>query len=204
MKSLFETYLTLGFEHIADPQAYDHIVFIIALCAIYRIAEWKKVAILVTAFTVGHSLTLALAALDLIKINRDLIEFLIPLTILITSLYNVAKPLEKEQEGVSLFSKSINVNYFFALFFGLIHGMGFSNFFKSLLGQESSIVAPLFAFNVGIELGQLIIVAFLLLASYLALSVFKLSQKSWNQFISGAAAGIAITLMIPFLMDFLS
>lgn len=202
MQSQFSTYLTLGFEHIADPNAFDHIVFIIALCAVYRIAEWRKVAVLVTAFTLGHSLTLALAALDIIFVNRDLIEFLIPLTILLTALYNVSSHEVQEDPSPGVFSRSVQLNYLFALFFGLIHGLGFSNFFKSLLGQEADIVTPLFAFNVGIELGQLMIVAFLLLIAFLIMNVFKVRQQSWNQFISGAAAGIAVTLMIPFLLNF--
>jgi len=199
MQSEFSLYLQLGFEHIADPTAYDHIVFIIALCAIYQIRELKKVAILVTAFTIGHSITLALAALDIVRFPQEVIEFLIPVTILITSIYNVAKKDISAEERELTFNRNININYLFALFFGLIHGMGFSNFFKSLLGEELSIVKPLFAFNVGIEIGQLIIVIVLLGISYVAMDLIKIKQKSWATFVSGAAAGIAITLMIPFL-----
>jgi len=199
MQSEFSLYLQLGFEHIADPMAYDHIVFIIALCAIYQIRELKKVAILVTAFTIGHSITLALAALDIVRFPQELIEFLIPVTILITSIYNVSKKELSSEENQSTFNRSININYLFALFFGLIHGMGFSNYFKSLLGEELSIVKPLFAFNVGIEIGQLIIVIVLLGISYVVMNLMKIKQKSWATFVSGAAAGIAITLMIPFL-----
>ena len=199
MQSEFSLYLQLGFEHIADPTAYDHIVFIIALCAIYQIRELKKVAILVTAFTIGHSITLALAALDIVRFPQEVIEFLIPVTILITSIYNVAKKDISAEESELTFNRNININYLFALFFGLIHGMGFSNFFKSLLGEELSIVKPLFAFNVGIEIGQLIIVIVLLGISYVVMDLMKIKQKSWAIFVSGAAAGIAITLMIPFL-----
>ena len=194
MESQFSTYLKLGLTHIADPQAYDHIVFIIALCAVYRLTEWRRVAILVTAFTIGHSITLALAALKIVTPQYDVVEKLIPITICLTAIYNVLKP--ENQDNTSVFSKSLNLNYIFALVFGLIHGLGFSNFFKELLGTDADIVAPLFAFNVGIEIGQLLIVSFILIASFLAFNVFKVKQLSWTQFISGAAFGIAVTLLL--------
>jgi hypothetical protein len=194
MESQFSTYLKLGLTHIADPHAYDHIVFIIALCAIYSLKEWRRVAILVTAFTIGHSVTLALAALKIVTPQYDLIEKLIPITICLTAIYNVLKP--ENQDNTSTFSKSLNLNYLLALVFGLIHGLGFSNFFKELLGADADVVAPLFAFNVGIEIGQLSIVACILAASFLAFNVMKIKQVSWTQFISGAAFGIAVTLLL--------
>ena len=194
MQSQFSTYFSLGLHHIADPQAYDHIVFIIALCAIYRLAEWRRVVVLVTAFTIGHSITLAMAALKIVTPQYDLIEMLIPITICITAIYNVVKP--ESADEAKTFSKSVNVNYFFALIFGLIHGLGFSNYFKELLGTEADIVQPLFAFNVGIEAGQLMIVGCILVMSFLAFNVFNISQRAWTQFVSGAAFGIAVTLMI--------
>ena len=121
MKSIFSTYLELGFDHISDINAYDHILFLVALCAIYRLKEWKKILVLVTAFTIGHSITLALAALDIINFPSKIVEFLIPVTILITSLYNVIAPTNRLEN--TTFNKKISVNYFFALFFGLIHGL---------------------------------------------------------------------------------
>ncbi|MCR9286859.1 HupE/UreJ family protein [Saprospiraceae bacterium] len=192
MQSAFQTFLSLGFDHILDPNGYDHILFIIALCAIYKISEWKKVAILVTAFTLGHSLTLALSALDIVRVPADFIEFLIPLTILLTAIYNV---IEKPKTTAS---KYLNFNYFIALFFGLIHGMGFSNFFRSTImpGQERELVNQLFAFNVGVELGQLIIVAIILLVSFFAFNIIKIKQREWTLFVSGAAAGVAIILIM--------
>ncbi len=204
MRSTFSTYLQLGFEHISDLNGYDHILFIVALCAIYRLSEWRKVAILVTAFTIGHSITLALAALDIIPIKGELIEFLIPITIFITAIYNVVAHRFDDQElAASTFSKQLNWNYLFALLFGLIHGMGFSNFFKSLMmpGERSGFIQQLLAFNIGVELGQLLIVAFILLASFLAINLLKVKQREWNLFVSGAAAGISLIMAlerIPF------
>ncbi len=190
---MFNTYLELGFNHISDISAYDHMLFIIALCAIYQLKEWRTILILVTAFTVGHSLTLGLSALNIIQFPTEIIEFLIPLTILITSLYNVLKtgPQKKSDHNIQL-------NYFFALFFGLIHGMGFSNFLKASLmpGEESRLFTQLLAFNIGIELGQLIIVASILVVSSIAFNFLKVMQKDWNLFISGATAGISATLMM--------
>lgn len=185
---MFSSYLQLGFEHIADLNGYDHILFIVALCAIYRLSEWKKILILITAFTIGHSITLALAALKIIVVSADLVEFLIPLTIFITAIYNVLSQTTVKSK--------IYAYYTTALFFGLIHGLGFSNFFRSLLGREADITLPLFAFNVGLELGQLIIVAIILGINYLLLNILSVQQREWNLFISGAAAGIALTMML--------
>jgi len=190
VESAFLFYLRLGLDHIADVHAYDHIVFIVALCAIYSLNQWRQVAILVTAFTIGHSITLALAALSVIKVPSALIEFLIPVTIFITSAYNIArKPSTQDNHRITL-------NYFMALFFGLIHGMGFSNYFRSLMGREESVVKPLFAFNLGIEAGQLMIVSVILLLSYLFLNRLQVNKKDWTQVISGATAGIAFILML--------
>ena len=194
MQSQFSIYFTLGLDHITDTQGYDHIIFIIALCAIYRLSEWRKVAVLVTAFTIGHSITLALAALHIVTPQYNIVEKLIPLTIMATAVYNVWKSKSSLSEAAT-FSKSLTINYLFALIFGLIHGLGFSNYFRELLGTESDILAPLFAFNIGIETGQLSIVAVILLVSFLAFNVFKISQQSWTQVICVAAFGIAVTLL---------
>lgn len=198
MQSLFFTYLHLGFDHIADLAGYDHILFIIALCAIYRLAEWRKVAILVTAFTIGHSLTLALAALDIIPVQGDLIEFLIPVTIFATAMYNVIVHRFESNNLEGTFDRRVNFNYVFAMVFGLIHGMGFSNFFRSLVNPDNrgELVRQLFAFNVGVEIGQLTIVAGILIASLIAFRVLKIRQREWTLFISGAAAGISLTLAL--------
>lgn len=192
---MFNTYYQIGLMHIADIAAYDHILFIVALCAVYRLREWRTVLILVTAFTVGHSLTLALAALDVITVNAALIEFLIPLTIFLTALYNVTA--DRHASGRTGAGLKVNIfKYGMALFFGLIHGMGFSSYFKGLLGREANITVPLFAFNVGIEIGQIIIVLMVLAAGFCAMEMLRVLQRSWILFVSGAAAGIALILMI--------
>lgn len=194
MQSAFKIYLTLGRDHILDVNAYDHLLFLIALCAIYQLHEWKRVAILATAFTVGHSITLTLAAFDVLTFPADVVEFLIPLTILLTAFYNIL-PAKKMSKDVT---KWLDFNYLLALIFGFIHGMGFSNFFKSTIfpGQEGELVRQLFAFNLGVEFGQLIIIAVILGISYFILNILKVKQREWNLFISGAAAGVAIILMM--------
>ncbi len=184
--SLFELYLRLGFKHIIDINGYDHIVFVLALCAGYSFSQFKKVMILVTAFTIGHSLTLALSTLKIVIIRADVIEFLIPVTILITAVSNLFH--QNKQKGYFV--------YLLTLFFGLIHGLGFSNYLKELLGKESSIVAPLLAFNVGLEIGQILIIAIHFLVLYLAILLLNVNHKNWKIFISGAAAGIAAILIV--------
>ena len=165
--STFQLYLTLGLQHIADFKGYDHILFIITLCAVYQLRDWKNILILVTAFTIGHSLTLVLATFNIVRISGDLIEFLIPVTILLTAVGNI---LQKKDS----FSKSHHrYKYGLAMFFGLIHGLGFSNYLRSLLSSEDSLAGPLFSFNLGIEIGQLIIVSIFLLFGLLLLNLMK-------------------------------
>ncbi len=188
----FNFYLQLGFEHISNLAGYDHILFLIVLCAVYRIQQWKNILILVTAFTIGHSVTLALASLDIFTIPSNIIRFLIPTTILITALSNVisknGNPVEK--------TGKMGKNYAMALFFGFIHGMDFSNYFKALLMESASIFTPLLGFNLGIELGQLLVVFFIVGVAFLFLNVIKVRHRDWTVFISGAAAGLSLVSML--------
>lgn len=187
--SEFALYFGLGKDHILDTNGYDHILFVIALCAVYLLHDWKKVLILVTAFTIGHSITLALATLRIVAFPGEVIEFLIPLTIFITAVANLVKRDEASSKA------AIQINYVFALFFGLIHGLGFSNFLRELLGQSQNIVTPLFAFNIGLELGQLIIVAIFLFAGFVLVQIVGVARRDWRMVISSAIAGIALILM---------
>ncbi|UFH55145.1 HupE/UreJ family protein [Spirosoma sp. KNUC1025] len=189
----FIIYLRLGFDHITDPSGYDHILFVVALCAVYTLRQWRQVLILVTAFTIGHSITLALATLQLIHYKTQLIELLIPITILITAVVNFFF-----QEPKARFTKAVNQRgrYSLALLFGLIHGMGFSNYLRSLLGREASIVKPLLAFNLGLEIGQLVIVSFVLLLTYVILDIVHSSRLRWTLVVSGIVAGMALSLII--------
>ena len=185
---MFSTYLELGFDHILDIQGYDHIIFVVALCALFPIREWKRLLVLVTAFTLGHSFTLALSALNLVSYDRSVIEFLIPVTIFLTAIMNVFRKERTHQR--------IYLHYIAAMFFGLIHGLGFSTYLKSILFKDQSIFTPLLAFNIGVEIGQILIVIAMSLISYLFVTLGGTKQRSWNLFISGAAAGISIVLMI--------
>ncbi len=191
----FPLYLQLGFEHITDPNGYDHIIFIVALCAIYQLRDWRKVLILVTAFTLGHSVTLALATLNYIHYRTEVIEFLIPVTILITALTNMFQKSRPDSLYMDELPQNTTPRYLMALFFGLIHGMGFSNFLRSLLGKEASIVNPLLAFNLGLELGQLLIVLIILTISWVLVDLFRVRRHDWKLILSGAVAGIAIILI---------
>ena len=195
MLSEFQVFLRLGFEHIADIRGYDHILFIVALCAGYELRHWRKLLILVTAFTVGHSVTLVLATLRLININASLVEFLIPLTIFITGVLNIIASSPKADGLVERKGPRV-LKYFLALGFVLIHGMGFSNFLRSLLGGEEGIALPLFAFNVGLEIGQICIVLAVLILTFLVVRLTRMRRHDWILVLSGATAGVALTLMV--------
>lgn len=192
----FLIYLRLGFDHITDPGGYDHTLFVIALCAVYTLQQWRQVLILVTAFTIGHSVTLALATLRLINYSTDVIELLIPITILITAITNFFFQEARPHVSISMPQASRPWRYALALVFGLIHGMGFSNYLRSLLGREADIVQPLLAFNIGLELGQLLIVSLVLALAYLLLDVLRVSRLRWVLIVSGIVAGMAISLIL--------
>jgi len=187
---MFSLYLKLGFEHITDFNGYDHILFLIALAAVYMLKNWKKVLVLITAFTIGHSITLALSTLNYIKIPTDLIEFLIPVTIFISALSDLLFNKIKNKKGVH------KLKYVLAMFFGLIHGLGFSNYLRSLLGGEENILSPLFAFNIGLEIGQIVIIIIYLSLLAVLISVLKLSQKYIILITSSFIILISIFLMI--------
>jgi hypothetical protein len=186
----FQLYFKLGYQHILDLDGFDHILFVIALCVIYLMRDWKKILILVTAFTIGHSLTLALATLRVVKVDTDLVEFLIPVTIALTCLSNIFKPKPAGGTGY------IQLNYALALFFGLIHGLGFSNYLSALLGRESSIFQPLLAFNLGLEVGQLVIVSVFLIVSSLMVGILGVKRKEWILIISSIVLGMSLMMML--------
>ncbi len=184
---MWKVYLELGFDHILDINGYDHILFLVALCALYKWTQWREIFLLATAFTLGHSLTLALASLEVINMSSKLVEFLIPVTILMTAIFNLTS-----------WSKSIDIkiHYSMAALFGLIHGMGFSGYFKSLVMEDESFISGLFSFNIGVELGQLIIIALIMSLNFLWIKVLKLNPNYWNILLSISAGFVSIMLII--------
>lgn len=192
--SEFSSFISLGFHHIADPRAFDHLLFLVTLCAVYRPADWRRLLVLITAFTIGHSTTLLLAGTHIMGIQSELVELLIPVTIVLTSLYNVVLGVDTEETGI--FSGAVRWNYAMALFFGFIHGMGFANYFSALMGESGDIVWPLFCFNVGIETGQIAIVL-VFFGIYAAISgLFHFRHRDWIQYVSGLGGGGALVLMM--------
>ncbi|MFM2361513.1 MAG: hypothetical protein RLZZ316_415 [Bacteroidota bacterium] len=185
----FWLYLGLGKDHILDWAGYDHILFVAALCLRYTFADWKKILVLVTAFTIGHSVTLALSVFAVVNIPVNWIEFFIPVTIVLTALSNA---WQKD----FLFKQRLPFIYFIALLFGLIHGLGFSNYLKALLGKDESIVLQLLAFNLGLEAGQLLIVAGILVITYLVVQLLKVNRREYLLYASGAIFGVALLMAI--------
>ncbi|MFC0776158.1 HupE/UreJ family protein [Terrimonas alba] len=184
----FGFYFGLGWEHIISFDALDHQLFIAALAAIYLLRDWKQVLILVTAFTIGHSLTLALSVFDIIRFPSNWVEFLIPVTIVITAISNLFQKKFTE--------RSIRVNYFLALFFGLIHGMGFANSIRFMLAKDQNIGWGLFGFNVGLEVGQIVVVFILLIAAYLIVNLSRVNRKDWVIFLSASVFSLALKIAL--------
>jgi hypothetical protein len=178
----------LGWQHIVSLNALDHQLFILALIAVYTSKNIKQVLILVTAFTIGHSCTLLLSVLNVISFQTKWVEFLIPCTILITAVSNLFK------KDFSL--KAIQTNYYLALLFGLIHGMGFANSIRMMLAKDQGIGWGLFGFNLGLEFGQIVFVILLLFASWISLSVCRIKRKNWVIFLSAAAFSLALKMAL--------
>jgi len=184
----FGFYFKLGWEHIISKGALDHQLFILALAAIYLLKDWKQVLILVTAFTIGHSITLALSVFDIIRFSAKWVEFLIPCTIVFTATINLFQK--------SFTPRSVRINYFLALFFGLIHGMGFANSIRFMLASDQSIGWGLFGFNVGLEVGQIVVVLVILLFSTILITLFKVNRRDWVIFASAGVFGLALKMAL--------
>ena len=185
----FNTFFLSGWEHIVDINAYDHLLFVMTLCAAFKLKEWKQILIIITAFTIGHSGTLILSAFDIIPTNAKLIDLLIPFTIMLTAIANVIN-YDKNRK----FSDA-KIKYLIALVFGLIHGLAFASNFKFMLFSDD-ILMQLFLFNIGIEAGQLFIVLLFMIALWFYSNVVNGEHSKWNLFISGAGFGIAATIFI--------
>jgi hypothetical protein len=184
----FGFYFKLGWEHIISKNALDHQLFILALAAIYLLKDWKQVLILVTAFTIGHSITLALSVFDIIRFSSKWVEFLIPCTIVFTAIANLFQK--------KFTPKSVRINYFLALIFGLIHGMGFANSIRFMLASDQSIGWGLFGFNVGLEVGQIVLVVTILLVVTVLVTLFKINRRDWVIFSAGGVFSVALVMAL--------
>lgn len=184
----FGFYFGLGWEHIISADALDHQLFIAAIAAIYLLSDWKQVLILVTAFTIGHSLTLALSVMDIVRFPTNWVEFLIPVTIVITAFANLFQK--------KFTPRSIRINYFLALFFGLIHGMGFANTLRVMLARDQNLGWSLFGFNVGLEVGQIVVVFILLLIAQVVVNLFRVQRRDWVLFLSSGVFALALKIAL--------
>ncbi len=185
--SSFNSYLQLGFEHILNIEALDHVIFIIVLLAAHRPRQWLKMLIAVSLFGIGHSLSLTMASFDMVSIDSELIEFLIPLTILFTAILNLSK------FGPNPESKG---KYWISILFGIIHGLGFSNYYEMLVMGENKYWSALLPFNLGIELGQILIFAIFLIVMFFGQVLMNIKNRDWNIFFSGLGFGLALVMMI--------
>ncbi|MBA9073069.1 putative neutral ceramidase superfamily lipid hydrolase [Flavobacterium gossypii] len=189
--SEFWIYFNTGLRHVLDIHAYDHVLFLIALTIPYAFKDWQRVLLLVTLFTVGHTMALLLSVYGFVQIKVNLVEFLIPITILITAffhLFTAGKNNKKE---------SISFIAIVTLFFGIIHGLGFSNYFNTILpGNASAKLIPLLEFALGIEAAQVIVVLIVLILSYIVQTVFRFSKRDWTLVMSSFVIGVVIPMVI--------
>ncbi len=194
----FVVYLRLGFEHLLDLRGYDHILFIAALCAGCALVRWRELLVLITAFTLGHSISLALATMRLLRTDSGWVEFLIPVTIAVTAATNlIALRTRPDRPRIPAPAPStarplfLRARYAVALIFGLIHGLGFSSFLRLALGAERSLFIPLLAFNIGLELAQIVAAGAMLLLALVATRILRLPEWGWGALVSLAAGAVA-------------
>ena len=194
MQSLFSTYFELGFTHILDPRAYDHLLFLVALALPFTFGQWRAVVLLATAFTVGHSLTLALVGLGWLVLPTAWVEFSIPLTIALTA----AHQLWQTHSRTGPPRRVPPLIYLLVVGFGLVHGAGFSTLFRAMAlpGEDGQLWRQLLAFNLGVEAGQVLIVLGILLASTAALALLRLPYRPWNWLVGGAVFLLSLLLLI--------
>ncbi len=189
--SEFWLYFNIGLKHVLDIDGYDHVLFLIALSVPYAFKDWQRVLILVSLFTLGHTLALILSVFEVVIIKASLVEFLIPITILITALFHLFTA------GKSGKKESITFVAFVTLFFGIIHGLGFSNYFKSILpGNNTDKLIPLLEFALGIEAAQIIVVLIVLLLSYIVQTFFRFSKRDWTLVMSAFVVGVVLPMII--------
>lgn len=189
--SEFLTYFNIGLRHVLDINAYDHVLFLIALVTPYAFKDWKRVLILVSLFTLGHTLSLLLSVYGIVIIKASLIEFLIPITILTTALFHLFTA------GKSGKNESITFVAMVTLFFGIIHGLGFSNYFKAILpGSASDKLVPLLEFALGIEAAQLVVVFVVLIISYIVQTFFRFSKRDWTLVMSAFVVGVVLPMIV--------
>ncbi|MDE2973405.1 MAG: HupE/UreJ family protein [Gemmatimonadota bacterium] len=194
MISTFAVYLRLGFEHLLDLRGYDHILFLAVLCAAYSLARWRELLVLVTAFTIGHSVSLAVATLRLVRVDTGLVEFLIPVTIAATAATNLAGLRREDPAEHRVAARPLR--YALALVFGVVHGLGFSNFLRLALGEERSLFVPLLSFNIGLELAQIVVAAGVLAVALVAVRLLSLPERLWTFLLSALAGGVAAAMAV--------
>ncbi|MDR7372512.1 HupE/UreJ family protein [Flavobacterium aquidurense] len=189
--SEFWIYFQIGLKHVLDIHAYDHVLFLIALTVPYLFKDWKRILLLVSVFTIGHTLALLLSVFGIIAIKVNIVEFLIPITILITAIFHLFTA------GKASKNEGVNLIFMVTLFFGIIHGLGFSNYFKSILGgSPTSKLLPLGEFALGIEAAQLVVVFVVLIISYIVQTVFRFSKRDWALVMSAFIIGVVIPMII--------
>ncbi|WP_299112539.1 HupE/UreJ family protein [uncultured Winogradskyella sp.] len=179
-----------GINHVLDPNGYDHVLFLMVLAVPYVFKDWKRVLLLVSMFTLGHTLSLVLAAYGVVSVNGKLVEFLIPVTILIAAIYNVFTSGKKDK------STKVGLLFFTTLFFGLVHGLGFAREFKMFAGQSENKVELLIEFALGIEIAQIIIVFVVLFLGFLCQTIFRFSRRDWVMVLSAIVIGLVIPMII--------
>ncbi|MBZ0326203.1 MAG: HupE/UreJ family protein [Altibacter sp.] len=186
--SEFWLYFKLGLEHVLDWQAYDHILFLIVLCAAYTFSAWKRLLLLVTLFTLGHTISLLMANYSVVSVSAKWIEFLIPITILIAAIFNLfTAGKEKKLEKLGLF-------YIVTVFFGLIHGFGFASYYKMI--NDSNEMLPLLEFALGVEVAQIIVVLLVLIFAFICQMIFRFNKRDWVLVVSSIVIGMVIPMII--------
>ncbi len=186
----FKLYFELGLTHVLDINGYDHVLFLVVLAAPYLFSSWKKILFLVTVFTIGHSISLVLSSYNVVSVNSKLVEFIIPVTIAFTAIFNIIT------SGKRIYNSKISLIFLITLLFGVIHGLGFSNYFKMIVGNTDYKFIPMIEFALGVEFAQIIIVIVVLFLSTFAQKILNISKKYWVLILSSITLGLVIPMLL--------
>jgi hypothetical protein len=186
----FKLYFELGLTHVLDINGYDHVLFLVVLAAPYLFSSWKKILFLVTVFTIGHTVSLVLSSYDVVSVNSKLVEFIIPVTIAFTAIFNIIT------SGKRIYNSKISLIFLTTLLFGVIHGLGFSNYFKMIVGNTDYKFIPMIEFALGVEFAQIIIVIVVLLLSTIAQNILNISKKYWVLILSSIILGLVVPMLL--------
>lgn len=189
--SNFWIYFTLGLKHLYNINAYADILFLLALTVPYEFKSWKKILLLVSLFTAGHTIALMLSIFNIVTVKVSIVAFIILILLLITALYTIISTGKSNKKDSIVFIAILTS------LFGIVHGLGFSNYFNSIVqGKPTDKLVPLFESSLGFGVSQIVVIILALLLAYVIQTLLKFSKREWILIVSSFVVGVVIPMII--------